>query len=434
VIPLPPDPRSERPTRGLRSRALRAVDRLQQFRERLDLARLRRVAAALVASRRSLAGALLFVAFAVLLIRCTSPLSSSPNGPAPEVQVLLDRDLDDVRVAVDGEFAVEDGDGRALGSGRRLAEGRIRSVAGAFDFNGVAVPGHEVFLRSRDGDPFRYGGRAYPGTLRVRRGQDERLEVDNIVGIEDYVAGVLFAEMPPNFPVEALKAQAVAARTYARFRLDHGEPLLRATDADQVYGGADGRYEQARRIVAETRGTILETGGQPLCAYFMSTCGGATIDGAAIFPGATRDGLVAVPCNWCRASPKYRWTRTLALSDLERRLGVSANSIERIASRNDELGHSLAFEVSGRSGARTFSAPDFRRLWNVNATSDTEKLPSFWFQSMVINRRMLTVNGAGYGHGVGLCQWGAAGLAASGRDWRDILHYYYRGAELVRRW
>jgi stage II sporulation protein D len=53
---------------------------------------------------------------------------------------------------------------------------------------------------------------------------------------------------------------------------------------------------------------------------------------------------------------------------------------------------------------------------------------------MTLNRRMLTVNGAGYGHGVGLCQWGASGLAASGRDWREILHYYYRGAELVRRW
>jgi len=432
VLPLPPPPRRARWTPRLRALALRAVDRLQQLRHRSPWTALRRRAGALLRSRRSVAGALLFVAFAVLLIRCTSPRSEL--GPAPQVQVLLDRDLDDVRVSFNGEFAVEDADGRALGSGRRLADGRIRNVAGAFDFNGVSVPGKEVFLRSRDGDPFQYGGRSYPGSLRVRRVRDERLEVDNLLDIEDYVAGVLFSEMPPNFPPEALKAQAVAARTYARFRLDHGEALLRATDADQVYGGADARYEQARRIVAETRGTILEVGGHPLCAYFMSTCGGATIDGPAIFPTATHEGLVGVACNWCRASPKYRWTRTLALSELERRLGLPANSVERVASRNDELGHTLAFELSGRAGARVFPAIDLRRLWNANAASDTEKLPSFWFQSMTLNRRMLTVNGAGYGHGVGLCQWGAAGLASSGRDWREILHYYYRGAELVRRW
>ena len=432
MLPLPSPPRRARWAPRLHGVALRAVDRLRQLRQRLPRPSLRRLAGAVHPSRRSLAGALLFVAFAVLLIRCTSPRSEL--GPAPEVQVLLDRDLDDVRVSVAGEFAVEDADGRALGSGRRLSDGRIRSVAGAFDFNGVSVPGKEVFLRSRDGDPFQYGGRNYPGSLRVRRVRDERLEVDNLVNIEDYVAGVLFSEMPANFPLEALKAQAVAARTYARFRLDHGDALLRATDADQVYGGADTRYEQARRIVAETRGTILEVDGRPLCAYFMSTCGGATIDGPAIFPTATREGLLGVPCNWCRSSPKFRWTRTLALSELERRLGLAANSIERVASRNDELGHTLAFELSGRAGARVFPAIDLRRLWNVNATGDTEKLPSFWFQTMVLNRRILTVNGAGYGHGVGMCQWGAAGLAASGRDWREILHYYYRGAELVRRW
>lgn len=432
MLPIPPPPDRARWTTRLRALALRAVDRLRQLRPRSPWPGLRLRAVALLRSRRSIAGALLFVGFGVLLIRCTSPRSGL--GPAPEVQVLLDRDLDDVRVSVDGEFAVEDADGRALGSGRRLADGRIRSVAGAFDFNGVPVPGKEVFLRSRDGDPFQYGGRAYPGSLRVRRVRDERLEVDNLLDIEDYVAGVLFAEMPPNFPPEALKAQAVAARTYARFRLEHGDALLRATDADQVYGGADARYEQARRIVAETRGTILEVGGRPLCAYFMSTCGGATIDGPAIFPTATHEGLVGVPCNWCRASPKYRWTRTLALSELERRLGLPANSVERVASRNDELGHTLEFQLSGRAGDRVFAAIDLRRLWNANAASDTEKLPSFWFQTMTLNRRMLTVGGAGYGHGVGLCQWGAAGLATSGRDWREILHYYYRGAELVRRW
>src|SRR5262249_58010119 len=92
VLPLPPSPRRARWTQALRVRALRVVDRLQELRPRASLAGLRRAAGALVASRRSLAGALLFVGFAILLIRCTSPLAPSSLGPAPDVQVLLDRD------------------------------------------------------------------------------------------------------------------------------------------------------------------------------------------------------------------------------------------------------------------------------------------------------------------------------------------------------
>lgn len=381
---------------------------------------------------RAAACSMIIMAIAVTLVRCT--MSSPHAAPVPEVQVLLDRDLPDARVASAGEFVVEDSSGKSLGSGRRLVDGRIRAAGSAFDLNGVSIPASEMVLRSTTGEPLSYAGRAYPGDLRIRRGDGGRLEVDNVVDIEEYVAGVLFAEMPPNFPTEALKAQAVAARTYARYRLEHGDPLLRATDADQVYDGSGPRFEQARAIVAATRGVILEMNGRPICAYFMSTCGGATIDGLSVFPSPNGDGLIGVECQWCRESPKYRWSRSLPLAELERRLALPAGSIDRIAARRDRFGHSLAFDVMGSRGTRTFNGQELRRLWNSKSSSDADKLPSSWLLSLDVARGMLAVQGAGFGHGVGMCQWGAAGLAASGRDWRAILRHYYRAAEPVRRW
>jgi stage II sporulation protein D len=381
---------------------------------------------------RAAACSIVIMGFVVSLVRCTT---ASPHAlPVPEVQVLLDRDLKDARVASSGEFVVEDKSGRSLGSGKRLVDGRIRAAGPAFDLNGVSIPGNEMVLRSTTGEPLSYGGRAYPGDLRIRRGDSGRLEVANVVDIEEYVAGVLFAEMPSTFPTEALKAQAVAARTYARYRLDHGDPLLRATDADQVYDGSGPKFEQARALVAATRGVVLETGGRPICAYFMSTCGGATADGLSVFPPPNGEGLIGVECQWCRESPKYRWSRALPLAELERRLALPAGSIDRISARRDRFGHSLAFDVIGNRGTRTFNGQELRRLWNSKANGDAEKLPSSWLLSLEIARGSLNVEGAGFGHGVGMCQWGAAGLAAAGRDWRAILHHYYRAAEPVRRW
>src|SRR5262245_36397739 len=141
---------------------------------------------------------------AVSLVRCTM---ATPRAlPVPEVQVLLDRDVADARIGAPGEFTVADPSGRSLGSGRRLVDGRVRANGSAFDLNGVAIAGREMVLRSASGGPLSYAGRSYPGDLRIRRDGGGRLEVANVVDIEEYVAGVLFAEMPPTFPVEALKA------------------------------------------------------------------------------------------------------------------------------------------------------------------------------------------------------------------------------------
>jgi stage II sporulation protein D len=368
---------------------------------------------------------------ALILVRCTTP---RPLAPAPEVQVLLERGANEVRVGLDGAYVVADERGNALANGQRLVGGRIRDEGRGLELNGVALEANALVIHPTDRDLFHYAGRSYSGDLRVRRAADGRLEVANVIDVEEYLAGVLFSEMPASFPEAALRAQVVAARTYARWRLSHGDPLLRATDADQVYGGATALRERALSLVAATRGLVLEIDGEPLPAYFMSTCGGATVDAPRVFSGAPRQGLAGVKCEWCAASPRYRWSRSVATPELERRLGLPIGSVSAITAERDHFGHSLAFEVTTGGRARTFEGQEFRRLWNAGAGSDAEKLPSAWFQRIDLSRATLAVDGAGFGHGVGLCQYGAAGLAKAGHDWREILRFYYGGAELVKRW
>src|SRR5688572_13854285 len=301
--------------------------------------------------------AVLLAAVSLTLVRCGSPRAA---GPMPELQILLDRDQAAVDLALPGSYQVRDGGGSALASGSRLTAGRLQASDGSISLNGVAFETDELTLAPDEDDARdQYRGKSYVGDLRVRRDRAGRLEVCNVLDIEEYLAGVLFSEMPASFPDEALKAQVVAARTYARWRLDHGDPLLRATDADQVYGGLTIHHERARELVAATRGLVLEVGGEPLCSYYMSTCGGATVDAPLVFEKTAVDGLKGVPCEWCSASPKYRWTRTLATSELARRLALK--DVAAIDVRRDRVGHAIRFDVRGSGGAKSLPAQDFRR-------------------------------------------------------------------------
>lgn len=368
-------------------------------------------------------------AVALVAVRCTTP---PPRPAPPEVQVLLDRDLAGVELARDGAYRVVDPGGRPLAAGRRLAPGRVQPTSDGLDLNGVALAAAALRLEAADAQPFVYKGRSYAGDVRIVRDGRGRLEVHNVLDVEEYVAGVLFSEMPASFPDEALKAQGVAARSFARYRLGRGDALLRATEADQVYGGVGPHAARARALVAATRGVVLEVDGQPLCSFFMSTCGGATIDAPLVFKDAPLRGLQGVSCEFCRDSPKWRWSRSVGAGELARRLGMKSLATLDVA--RDSFGHSIRWIAQGAGQRKELDGDAFRRAWNAGEPDAALKLPSAWGLSLVLARGRLTIEGAGFGHGVGMCQYGAAGQAKSGRTWRDILAHYYRGATLARRW
>lgn len=307
------------------------------------------------------------------------------------------------------ELRVERGMVRARGVGRASSHdyGRAERMFGEAD--GAVQVGDDVYF-----------GRI---EIRVEKG---RLVVLNRLPLETYLLGIVGSEMPATWPIEALKAQAVAARTYALQRVMMSRSAnrphdLAATVVSQVYKGAANISDQVIEAVQSTRGEVLAHDRMLIEALFHSTCGGRTVASVDYFGGA-RDYLVEVPCTWCTGSSRHHWGVDLRLKEVERRL-VRAKLVKAplrsIATRKGQV-----WVKDGR-GRRRLDPRDVRRAigW--------EHLYSERF-SVVLKGGVAHFEGRGFGHGVGLCQWGARGMADEGRGYRQILQHYYKGAKVRR--
>lgn len=283
-------------------------------------------------------------------------------------------------------------DGKPLGTGLRIQAGH-----GLLQVHGFAVRG-TVDLKA------------------TPRG----ILVVNAIPLEDYLAAVLGGEMPPAFPPEALKAQAIAARTYAiQRKLDaYGHAYhLGATVLSQVYGGAGREDPRTRAAVEATRGVILTYDLAPIEAYFHASCGGHTESGKAAL-GRDLPYLTSVSCP-CSRDPKTAWSLEVSDHELTRAFHVDARDL-KIASRSS-TGRALALT----DGAHQLDAVTFRRVLGY------DKVKSLGF-TLSHTRQKVELKGRGLGHGAGLCQIGAKVLAEQGWSHERILEHYYPGAALQR--
>jgi stage II sporulation protein D len=247
--------------------------------------------------------------------------------------------------------------------------------------------------------------------------------------VERYLPGVLAGELTPSFPGASLRAQAVASRTYAlnrRASAPSDRPWHVTDDtATQVFRGltTDRRLLSA---VSDTRGMLLSWRGRPLPAYFHSTCGGHTAPAHEVFGGSPVPPLTGVPCEWCGDSRYFRWSAEMAFPDLLKALGVSGPLRGAEISRRGRGDRALQFSFLAPTPVRR-SAADLR------ARLGTSRLRSTLVFEIARRGNLLVFRGGGWGHGVGMCQIGARGLAARGASAGDILAHYYPGA-LLSRW
>jgi stage II sporulation protein D len=273
---------------------------------------------------------------------------------------------------------------------------------------------------------------AYPGSIRTSRTDDGGLLVVNLVDMETYLGGVVAKEMPQSWPPETIKAQMIAARTYALYKKKVRREQaydLESTTADQVYEGWVKSTEAARSALRETRGVIMlhEEGLFP--AYFHSTCGGRTADAVTALASVDAPFLRGVECGGCARSPHYVWTRELTRQQLR----------EYMQQAGTDPGNQFTMQVKTCDDAGT--------VRSVMITTDTrvmeisaEKFQNACGPKPFKSRRYsiaeagdrFMIRGKGWGHGVGLCQWGARGLAAQGWRYDNILAHYYGQVELAR--
>ncbi len=290
-----------------------------------------------------------------------------------------------------------------------------------------ATPALRVLLGTGEATPsggglFTFNGRLYRGTFsRLADGQ-----IVNLVNLEQYLCSVVAGEMPSRWPSEALQAQSICARTYVLQRSDPRRDYdLIPSQLDQVYAGVAGETPEATAAVQATASTVLKYRANFARVAYSSCCGGHTEASSDAWGGLPIPYLGGVACAWCVQSPNYRWTRTLEMGELSSRLATDAIALGpvqevRIAQR-DRSGRVRQVEIIAQQGSTLLSGGALRRAIG------TRELPSLLIlqlQRDPTGNEMLA-QGGGLGHGVGLCQWGARGMALAGRSAVDILSYYF---------
>ncbi|HET9551700.1 MAG TPA: SpoIID/LytB domain-containing protein [Anaeromyxobacteraceae bacterium] len=363
------------------------------------------------ASRRALAVALGLAA-----------LAAAPARAEELIRVVVAEGLP--RVALSGPGLAlrepdEDGPGRAVG-------GRVEIVPapGGLSVGGDAVGGPAVLSAA---GPIRLGDRLLAAVVQVEPGPGGLTVIEELP-LDDYVAGVLSGELPQSFPPEAQKAQAVAARTYALVKKIEAEASgrgwhLGANVLSQVYAGA-APNPAARAAADATRGEVLVMGNEPVEAFFHSSCGGRTERGLDAL-GRDLPYLVSVKCGRCNAAPGARWTLALGGAELARATGLPGKVTAVRVTERTGSGRVARVELVAGGRAVPLTAADLRQRVGY------ARLPSLAFE-VKEHRGTFTFTGRGQGHGAGLCQWGAAGLAREGKGYREILAHYYPGTDVVK--
>lgn len=306
--------------------------------------------------------------------------------------------------------------------------------------------------------PLWVNGKAYRGVGEVLRDRTG-LTIVNRLGMESYLLGVVSAEMGHRSSVEhaALRAQAVVSRTYALKNLRRWRAAgfdLYGTVADQAYGGVAAETAEGRAAVAETRGLVLTYDGALVEAFYFSTCGGRTAEGYEVFRGAVRPYLRSVAdvnesgSAYCSISPRYRWREEWSgealRATLQRNLppvpGTLSPSIVTVTdlrvTRRSPSGR--VEQVSVGLGATEVKVDGHTRIRQLLRLPNGQLLRSTAFSLTTTGAgrevTRLVIDGAGAGHGVGLCQWGAVGRARAGQGYQQILAAYYPGTRLERRY
>lgn len=329
-------------------------------------------------------------------------------------------------------------------------------------------------------------GRTYRGTLELARDDDGAMIVVNEVATSDYLASVVGAEVPYTWEPAALAAQAIAARTYLLTHLGrHGSYDLEGDTRDQAYGGVESEAPATIRAVGRTAGIVATYRGTAISALYSANMGGATENSEDVFVSALPY-LRSVGSPWDAAAlisdwgrPGYVWSRELTPSQLQTELasrGITVGEPQRIdIVATASSGRVTLARVSGTAGTRVIgkdlaryyfglrsslftvvrapdgeresvAAADAARLRDLNALG-ADLAASYYRRVAGPDRELVDLqltsydyvlperfvfSGRGYGHGVGLSQWGAQGMALAGYGYEDILKHYYTGIDLTQ--
>ena len=403
---------------------------------------------------------------AICITACTRPSPPAPSGPVPNA---IDAASLRVSLGVVAGVTLTATDAWRLvdRDGRVAAEGRAGDVLSLFSQGGTLTLAEPAGSRRELAGPLSLAAvkpeamisvnqRRYRGSLSILAA-DSAVRIVNRVGVEAYLRGVVPRELGVRGAGDraALEAQAVAARSYVVARLGNTSRAydVTATTTDQVYGGVDAENGVADAAVAATEGLVLTYNGRVVSAPYHSTCGGSTAAADEIWRSQNEpylqrvsDRIPGTDRYYCDIAPRFRWERSWRADSLtavvERYLRSYAQvppgpvgEVRRIdVDGETPSGRVAALWIETSRGRYRLRGNDIRY---VLRSPSGELLNSTYFSPEVVSSpdgrlTRLTVRGLGYGHGVGMCQWGAIGRARAGQDFRSILRTYFPGTTVAR--
>ena len=279
---------------------------------------------------------------------------------------------------------------------------------------------------------FAWGNRTYRGNFDTIALPDGRPGLVNTLPLDAYLAGVLSKEVSPSWPATSQQAQAIVARTFALGRLRPLRPYdVVASEADQRYDGIDGESVEGRAAVEMTGGTIVTFAGAPAHVAYSSCCGGETADSGDVW-NTPYPYLRTIVDPHCANSPGYAWQVDVPTTALQRAFGSDLAGIGPL--RAVEVAAATPVdrprEIRFVGESATFEASPNR----FRSSLGTSIVRSTFVRSVALaaDGTSVGVSGTGHGHGVGLCQWGARDLGASGASARDIIAFYFPGTDFGR--
>ena len=389
----------------------------------------------------------------LLLMGCAAApprRGGSPSHP-PLVRIKLATG-DSLRIGGGEPFMVTDGK-----RGMDVPGGEWKVYGGAFPVRMTNEAGRAIqdpilpiwVYAASEAGKVSLNGKPYRGTIEVRQDSLGRLLVVNETDMESYLRGVVPAEIGNLEPslIEAMKAQAVAARTYAVKRLADLGKADRAYDLessvlDQVYLGASGETALGDRAVRETRGEVATFKGKPVAAYYSSCCGGHTANIEESWDKPPEEYLKGTKDPYCRGAKNFTWERRFLRDQVQMMLDAFLTDslpkgwkgypgrwkLLRVMKRGPS-GRVLELMVSTELGSYILKKDRIR--WAFADPTLKAILPSTLF-TVRMDEGGVAFSGNGHGHGVGMCQVGAIAMARKGKGAKDILRQYYRGIEVER--
>ncbi|MZQ76147.1 MAG: SpoIID/LytB domain-containing protein [Peptoclostridium sp.] len=422
------------------------------------------------------------------------------------IRELQDMDIEEGYAYYDGNWKIYIGSYASSDDANTYAQELYEQFGGEYTFEAVAAQGRNINVSAGSGDiimsydagkgvqlesasgyPVSVDGKKYRGAIICKRLTTGDMTVINRIKLEEYLYGVVPKEMSGGWPVEALKAQAIAARNYTAISLGkhsgQGFDICTTTDC-QVYGGYDSEAKNSNAAVDETAGRLMTYDGSLVQAFYHSNSGGMTENSENVW-SAKLPYLRGVSDEFSLGAPNDSWSVALSSDQLQTLLAGSSVDIGELigvnVAKKSENGRVLELEVVGSQGSKTIQKESIRKVIGYNTLKSTyfdlqtsngaqqgvkvisasgiksldtseAKVMSYagdkisWgtiagtFVQNSTKKAQFTIsqeaaqqyvfNGRGWGHGLGMSQWGAKKMADSGYSYIDILKHYYTGVEI----